>query len=185
GGVGPQSPVAPTLPYATSKLAAEHYIAAYVRLRKTIGRATIIRFFGAYGPYEPARKLYTRVVRRFALERSPAYTVIGDGENFIDAMFIDDAVRALLAVIDQPPEQDLYTTDLGLGTRETVNDVVRRAAHTFGLKPEITHTSDVPEYITFSINPQPFQERYGVEPRVPLEEGLRRLEAYLRAEVSA
>src|SRR5262249_19272672 len=133
GMVGPHSPVAPTLPYAISKLAAERYVAAHVERRKTIERATIVRFFGAYGPYEPERKLYSRVVRCFALERNPLYTVTGDGNNYIDAMYVDDAMHALLAVIAQPP-QGVVITDLGLGNRETVNEVVRRAAYTFGLE---------------------------------------------------
>jgi UDP-glucose 4-epimerase len=184
GDVGPHAPVAPTLPYAISKLAAERYVAAYVERRQTVARATIVRFFGAYGPYEPARKLYTRVVRRFAIDRAPDYTVTGDGENYIDAMYVDDAVRALLAMMERPPT-GVYITDLGLGNRETVNAVVRRAAHTFGVEPVITHTGESPEYITFAIDPLPFRTRYGVVPQVPLEEGLQRLAAHLHTEVNA
>src|SRR5579859_7489620 len=82
GLVGPETPLAPDLPYAISKLAAEHYIHAARKHHGNPARATIVRFFGAYGPYEPARKLYTRIIRRFAFDRLPEYTVIGDGNNF-------------------------------------------------------------------------------------------------------
>ncbi len=59
GMVGPELSLSPTLPYAISKLASEHYIRAFVLHRQTPRCATILRFFGAYGPYEPPRKLYT------------------------------------------------------------------------------------------------------------------------------
>jgi nucleoside-diphosphate-sugar epimerase len=144
-------------------------------------QATIIRFFGAYGPYEPARKIYTRLVRRFALERKPQFTVLGDGENYIDAMYVDDAIAALLAVLDQPAA-GLDTMDFGLSHRETITQLVVRAAHTFGLEPEIKYEGNSPEYIAFYIDPLPFYERYGVQPKVPLEVGLHRLAEHLRRE---
>jgi nucleoside-diphosphate-sugar epimerase len=182
GLVGPDSPVAPTLPYAISKLAAEHYIKAFACHLQTPTHATIVRFFGAYGPYEPARKLYTRLVRRFAFERDPRFTVLGDGENYIDAMYVDDAIRAVLAVLTAPPQRP-RTIDLGLGSRETVNQVVARAARAFGLEPEIAHEGRSPEYITFAIDPQPFAALYQTTPTVSLEAGLERLAAHLQREV--
>jgi UDP-glucose 4-epimerase len=180
--VGPEARVAPTLPYAISKLAAEHYIASYARYRGTPARATIVRFFGAYGPFEPPRKLYTRLVRRFAIERNPEFTVLGDGDNYIDAMYVDDAMRALRALLDQPPASGVETVDLGVGGRETVSQVVLRAARAFDLEPRILHQGEAAEYITFYVDPERFGARYGVRPEVPLEEGLRRLEAHLRRE---
>jgi UDP-glucose 4-epimerase len=86
GLVGPSSSVSPKLPYAISKLAAEQYIQAFACHYQTPRCATIIRCCGAYGPYEPPRKLYTKLVRRFAFERNPHFTVIGGGENYIDAL---------------------------------------------------------------------------------------------------
>src|SRR6266852_4533169 len=84
GLVGPDSAVSPTLPYAISKVAAEQYIRAFANYRQTPRRATIVRFFGAYGPYEPPRKLHTKLVRQFAFKRDPHFTVIGDGKDYID-----------------------------------------------------------------------------------------------------
>ncbi len=179
GLVGPASAVSPTLPYAISKLAAEHYIRALVSHHQSPKRATIVRFFGAYGPYEPGRKLYTKLVRRFAFERDPHFTVIGDGENYIDAMYVDDTTRALLAVLTLPPAERIRCIDLGVGSGETVNAVVRRAAHAFGLEPQITHESSSAEYIRFMIDPQPSASTYQFTLRISLEDGLKRLAAHL------
>jgi nucleoside-diphosphate-sugar epimerase len=178
GLVGPESFLQPTLPYAVSKLASEHYIHTFARHSDAFAGATIIRFFGGYGPYEPPRKLYTRLVRRFAFERDPRYTVLGDGENWIDAMYVDDVVRALFAVLDNPPE-GVRTLDLAVSARETVNEVARRAARAFGLEAELQHEGVSPEYITFYADPGPFAKMYGFTPRIPLEDGLERLRRFL------
>lgn len=182
GLVGPMSAVSPTLPYAISKLAAEQYIRAFAYHHQTPTRATIIRFFGAYGPYEPARKLYTKLVRQFAFERNPHFTVIGDGENYIDAMYIDDAMRALLAVLATPPSEGVRCIDLGVGKGEKVNQIVKRAAHTFGLEPVITHEGHTAEYIRFVIDPETFASLYQFTPTISLEIGLKRLATHLEQE---
>jgi UDP-glucose 4-epimerase len=182
GLVGPDSALSPTLPYAISKLAAEQYIRAFTEHKRMPRSATIIRFFGAYGPYEPARKLYTKLVRRFAFERNPRFTVTGDGENYIDAMYIDDAVRALMAVLLSPPAEGIRCIDLGVGSRESVNALVTRAGHIFGLEPDIRHEGAAAEYIRFFIDPAPFASAYQFKPIISLEAGLKSLVAHLEQE---
>ncbi len=184
GLVSPTSALSPTLPYAISKLAAEQYVRAFVEFRETLRSATIIRFFGAYGPYEPSRKLYTKLVRQFAFERNPHFTIVGDGENYIDAMYIDDAVKALLAVLMQPSAKKVYCVDLGIGSRETVTQMVTRAAHIFGLAPRLHFNDATAEYIQFVIDPQPFASTYQFTPSIPLEVGLKRLATHLMQEES-
>jgi nucleoside-diphosphate-sugar epimerase len=92
GEVQPDSPVAPTLPYAVSKLASEHYIRFHHQRRESIGKYMIVRFFGAYGPYEAEHKIYTKLIRTLGIERQDHYHIYGDGTNLIDAMYVDDAV---------------------------------------------------------------------------------------------
>ena len=181
GHVTPNTPVSPTLPYAIAKLAAEQYIRASHQWNGSPRSATIIRFFGAFGPYEPARKVYTKLVRRFAFERDPRFVVQGNGENYIDAMYVDDTIHALIAALTQV-SPGVRTIDLGLGNRETVNEVVARAAAAFGLTPDIEHVGMSPEYITFYCTLEPFQSIYNVTPTVSLEDGLRRLAEHLRQE---
>jgi UDP-glucose 4-epimerase len=182
GLVGPDAALSPTLPYAISKLAAEQYIRTFAMHKHTPRHATIIRFFGAYGPYEPARKLYTKLVRRFAFERNPHFAVTGDGENYIDAMYIDDAVRGLMAVLLSPSIEGIHCIDLGVGSRESVNSVVTRAAYAFGLEPDIHHEGASAEYIRFFIDPEPFASAYQFKPTIPLEAGLTSLAAHLERE---
>src|SRR5262245_41261210 len=60
GAVTPATSVNPRLPYAISKLAAEQYIRYYSERRGAPASYVNVRFFGAYGPYEPHRKITTR-----------------------------------------------------------------------------------------------------------------------------
>lgn len=182
GLVGPASAVFPTFPYAISKLAAEHYIRAFISSYQKPRYATIVRFFGSYGPYEPFRKFYTKLVRRFAFERNPQFTVVGDGENYIDAMYVDDAIKALFAVLSSPPDEGFRCIDLGKGSSETINSVVKQAAHTFGLEPQLSHEGTIVEYIRFVIDPKPFTLAYHFTPQISLEEGLRRLASHIEEE---
>jgi UDP-glucose 4-epimerase len=178
GPVTPVSSLAPVLPYAISKLAAERYL-EHFRRRGRMDRLFIIRFFGAYGPLEPQRKIYGRLVKRFAMEKEPHFTLRGDGTNLIDAMYIDDAVRAIGLLLDAPGEGGTY--DLASGNPLTLSELVREAAATFGQAPVIRYEGEVPECIQFYSADSALWTRFGFTAEVGLEEGLRRFAAHLAA----
>jgi UDP-glucose 4-epimerase len=180
GMVSPESCPRPRLPYAVSKLAAERYL-EHFRVRGRVERTAVVRFFGAFGPHEPPRKVYTKLVRRFGIERSRRFTIRGDGKNLIDAMYVSDAVRALRLILDAPPA-DRPVFDLASGQPLTLTELVRRAAAAFGLEPEISYEGEVPERIEFRSADRFMAERFGFSPSVSLEDGLRRLHDHLKAE---
>ena len=177
GLVGPDTPLRPTLPYAISKQACEHYV-RHFRATGRIGSYIIVRFFGAYGPYEPERKIYTRLVR-WALEApDEPFEIRGNGENLIDAMYVSDAVRAIVLMIHAGVGDEVV--DLGSGAPMTINDLVIRAGRILGRPAaRIRHVGSVPEYIQFSTSPEKMTQLYGFTPEVALEEGLVRLRSHL------
>lgn len=178
GPVSPVTRVSPRLPYAITHWACEHYAQAFTRQGR-VGKYVNLRFFGAYGPNEPQRKLYTRLVRRFAFERVPQFTVRGDGRNYIDAMYVEDAIRGVLAVLES--DKGNVTLDFCSGSPLTINELVEIAARTFGLAdPEIEHTGQVPEYINFSASREAMERLFRFRPQITLEEGLRRFAELLR-----
>jgi nucleoside-diphosphate-sugar epimerase len=179
GSVSPESCPRPRLPYAVSKLAAELYL-EHFRIRRRVERTAAVRFFGAYGPHEPTRKIYTKLVRRFGIERGRSFTIHGDGKNLIDAMYVSDAVRALRLILDAPPA-DRPVFDLACGQPLSLRELVERAAATFGVKPEIDYEGEVPEHIEFRSADRTMVERFGFAPTVELETGLRLLHDHLRA----
>lgn len=179
GPVRPGIAVSPLLPYAVSKQASEQYLKFFASRRGTVGEYVILRFFGAFGPYEPERKIYTRLVRAFGIEGKRSFTVRGDGENLIDAMYVGDTVEAILRVLEGSPRN--VTVDFCCGAPLTVNGLVREAARVFGVEePEIAHEGTVPEQITFRASPHAMREMFGFTPHTALCEGLARLREFIR-----
>lgn len=177
GLVGPETPVEPTLPYAISKFACERYV-QHFRSEGQISSYVIVRFFGAYGRYEPERKLFTRLVRWAGDASGSPFEVRGDGENLIDALHVDDVVRAIRLMMVAGVAN--HVVDLSSGAPLTINELVNRASLILG-RPEgrIRHAGTVPEYIRFSVSPDRMRRLYSFEPAIELEEGLLRLKAHL------
>ena len=177
GGVTPAAALRPTLPYAISKWASERY-AMHAQKKGRIGIASIARFFGAYGPYEAERKIYGRLVRQFAIERSPKYTLRGDGRNLIDAMYVDDTVRGIRLILERPGET--ATFDFYSGRPVTLKDLVTRAARRFGLEAQIEFVGEVPEYIEFHSTDRTMETQFSFTPSIDLDEGLDRFRGWIQ-----
>lgn len=181
GQVSPAIPVTPRLPYALSKLAAEGYVRYFAEKAGTVGSYINLRFFGCYGPYEPNRKIYTRLVRSLALTREKKFAVRGNGRNLIDAMFVSDTISALHRIIQSDVSN--LTLDFCTGTPISINELVHKAASIFGVKDlEIEHTESVPEYISFWASTESMERLFGFKPTIDLSEGLQCLAEHLRME---
>ena len=182
GNVYPGISLNPVLPYAISKMASEQYIKFYQHSRKTLNSYIILRFFGAYGPYEPPHKIYTKLVNAFCLENQNEFTLRGDGNNFIDAMYIDDAIDGLLKIINSRYEN--ITVDFASCTPITLNELVLEAGKIFE-KPsvEIKHVGETPEYISFKVSNDAMAKLFGfTTERTPLKYGLMKLADHLKRE---
>lgn len=177
GPVSPAATLSPRLPYAITNWACERYIVGFER-RERVGQYVNLRFFGAYGPYEPPRKIYTRLIRRFAFERVPQFTIRGDGRNYIDAMHVEDAIRGIMAVLES--DRGNVTVDFCSGSPLTINGLVEAAARTFGLsEPVIEHVGQVPEYNRFSASNEAMAQLFNFRPKISIEEGLTQYKAFL------
>jgi nucleoside-diphosphate-sugar epimerase len=179
GEVTPDTAVAPRLPYAIAKLASEHYVRAFAERNATIGSYVNIRFFGAYGPYEAARKITTRCLLA-AMSGEREFSVRGDGRNLIDFMYVDDAVEGLLRMAQAPEFSG--TVDFASGAPLSVDDVVKTAARVAGTAAVISHRGPTEEYIRFRSADRTMHDRFGFMPGISLEDGLRRLHHHLLQE---
>jgi UDP-glucose 4-epimerase len=176
GPVSPTTAVSPRLPYAISKLASEQYLRFFAERRGEVRSYVNVRFFGAYGPYEAPRKITTRWLQAMAAGQRE-FTVRGNGENLIDFMYVDDAVDAMLALVQAKGFS--ATVNLASNSPVTVNQVVAAMARALDVKVTVRHEGEVPEYIEFRSVDSTLREKFGFTPRVPFEEGLRRLHAFL------
>ena len=176
GDVSPRTPVAPRLPYAISKLASEHYVRAFADRKKSIGSYVNVRFFGAYGPYEPARKITTKWMRA-VMDGQREFTIRGNGENLIDFMHVDDAVDGFLALTSAAGFSG--TVDFASGSPVSVNVVVQTMAKVLDAEVTIRHEGHTEEFIEFRSVDETMRERFGVTPSISFEDGVRRLHRFL------
>jgi nucleoside-diphosphate-sugar epimerase len=178
GETSPDARVAPLLPYAIAKLAAERYVSFYNQDRRTVAKALIVRFFGAYGPFEAPHKIYTRLIQAFAIEKKDFYTIYGNGQNLIDAMYVDDAVRAIHQILRGTHWND--TINLAAGSPVTIETLVRDVARLLDVdsvcieKQGIAHES-----IHFWGSTREMTDYFGFRPAIALSEGILRLRDFL------
>jgi UDP-glucose 4-epimerase len=179
GPVSPSTIVAPLLPYAISKLASEHYLRAFSLRNKTVASYINVRFFGAYGPYEPHRKITTKWMRA-VMDGQREFTLRGNGQNLIDFMYVDDAVDGFLTLTASAGWSG--TVDFASGAPVSVNAVVETMAKVLGVDVTVTHDGHTEEYIQFHSVDGTLRERFGVTPSISFEDGVRRLHAFLLKE---
>jgi nucleoside-diphosphate-sugar epimerase len=172
GLIGPSKPIIATLPYALTHKLAEDYVCYFQKIGK-IESYIIIRFFGAFGPYEPPRKIYTKLVKAFGIARQQEFVVKGDGENLIDAMYVEDTIRGFLKAINSKKTNLLV--DFCKGDHPSINQLVDKAAKTFNAKVKIKHEGQVPEYNNFYASNKNFEKLFDFRPEVSLEKGLIKL----------
>lgn len=113
----------PQVPYAVSKLAAEHYIFALGALN---GIETVaLRIFNAYGPGQRIPPVHAPVVPHFARNVLSGASVVvhGDGSQTRDFVYIDDVVTALIAA-STAPQIDRQVINVGSGEETSINALI-------------------------------------------------------------
>ena len=94
--------------YAASKVAQEHYAAAWAR--QAPGAVIALRYHNVYGPGMPADTPYSGVAAMFrsAVERGEPPRVFEDGHQMRDFVHVDDVARANSVAVERvvaaPPE---------------------------------------------------------------------------------
>jgi dTDP-glucose 4,6-dehydratase len=111
---------APSSPYAASKAASDHLVRAWHR---TFGLPVITtNSSNNYGPFQLPEKLIPLAIRHAIAGRPiPVY---GRGANVRDWLYVEDHVRALLAVLDRGAVGETYL--IGGRSERTNLEVVRQ-----------------------------------------------------------
>jgi dTDP-L-rhamnose 4-epimerase len=132
-------PADPRSAYAASKLAQEHYAAAWAR--ETAGHVVALRYHNVYGPGMPRDTPYSGVAARFrsSVERGEAPQVFEDGGQMRDFVHVDDVARAnLLATrVMGGATPGIAAYNICSGTPVSILDVARAVAGD-GPAPEVT-----------------------------------------------
>ncbi|MDQ7911247.1 NAD-dependent epimerase/dehydratase family protein [Phytohabitans sp. ZYX-F-186] len=133
GLVPEDAPLRPRSLYAASKVAQEHYAAAWAA--QTGGAVWALRYHNVYGPRMPRDTPYAGVasIFRSALARGHAPRVLEDGRQRRDFVHVSDVARANLLALDAPaPEAGFAAVNVCSGEPHTVGDLARVLAEAMG-----------------------------------------------------
>lgn len=123
--------------YAASKLLDEFLgLAAYREYGLPV---TIARFFNTVGPGQTGR--YGMVVPRFVRQalRGEPITVYGDGNQSRCFCHVQDAVRAVVALLDQPEKSSGQIYNIGSSQEVTINELAEAVISQAGSSSTIQH----------------------------------------------
>jgi dTDP-glucose 4,6-dehydratase len=179
------TPYDPRSPYSASKAGADHLVRAWGH---SFGLPILItNCSNNYGPFHFPEKLIPLVIIRALLGR--ALPVYGDGQNVRDWLFVEDHVRALLAVFEQAAPGETY--NIG-GNSERTNLTVVEAicevldhrcprADGYSYREQIEFVCDRPGHDRrYAIDASKIRRELGWEPSVTFEQGIARtVEWYL------
>ncbi len=113
----------PRVPYAVSKISAEHYV---FTLGALYGVETVaLRIFNAYGPGQQLPVSYPPVIPQFLrqLLGGGSLVVHGDGTQTRDFVYIDDVVDALIAAGESDVNGQII--NIGSGEETSINALIR------------------------------------------------------------
>ncbi|MEA5076978.1 MAG: NAD-dependent epimerase/dehydratase family protein [Anaerolineaceae bacterium] len=168
----------PRSPYAVSKLSAEYYV-------RTIGalwgiETVCLRVFNAYGPGQRSPGVHTPVIPGFLRQAWENGTIVihGDGKQTRDYIYVEDVVNALVAAADAPDISQMIF-NIGSGSETSIQELVHEVLEVTGGNPEVVNNprnegglSRLCGDISLA------REKLGYDPKVTLQEGLKRTLEY-------
>jgi dTDP-glucose 4,6-dehydratase len=179
------TPYAPNSPYAASKAASDHLARSW---HHTYGLPVLVtNCSNNYGPFQFPEKFIPHMIL-CALEGKPL-PVYGDGGNVRDWLYVEDHVRALLAVLERAAPGEVYNIG-GRNERRNIDvvsricdllDELRPRADGRSYREQITFVEDRPGHDRrYAIDASKIERDLGWRPEETFESGLRRtVEWYL------
>src|SRR5436305_308881 len=165
----------PLSPYAVAKLVGEYYCQVFTR---AYGLETIsLRYFNVFGPRQDPSSPYSGVISRFisALLRGEPPVIYGDGEQSRDFTYVSNAVAANLRAAETTRGIG-QIINVANGERVTLNELLETLKRLTGridaqAEYRVPRVGDVRHSLADITRAR---ELLDYEPRVGLEEGLRK-----------
>ena len=143
-----------------------------------------LRYFNVYGPRMDIHGVYTEVLVRWMerIEAGQPPLIFGDGTQTMDFIYAEEIARAniLAAKVDVTDE----VFNIASGVETSLNELAKTLLRVMGsdLKPEYGPERKVNPVRRRLADTSKAERMLGFRSEVPLEEGLRRLVAWWRAE---
>lgn len=175
-------PTAPLTPYGAAKVMNETEAGVY---NQVYGLECVgLRYMNVYGPRQDPNSPYSGVLSIFcqAAIRGQGVTIMGDGEQTRDFIFVDDVVTALLATAAAPFSAENAIMNVGRGVAVSLNQVVTLLSDLVGRPVPITYVAERPGDIRHSCaDITRLEQMTGFRPRIDLPTGLAATLDWLRA----
>ncbi|HEV3093148.1 MAG TPA: SDR family NAD(P)-dependent oxidoreductase [Solirubrobacteraceae bacterium] len=143
-----------------------------------------LRYFNVYGPRMDIHGVYTEVLVRW-MERiaaGEAPLILGDGSQTMDFVYIEDVARSNLLAAEADVTDEVF--NVASGTETSLLELAQLLIEVMGADVSVEHgperaVNKVPRRLS---DVRMARERLGFEAEVGLEEGLRRLVEWWRAQ---
>ncbi len=178
----PESAEAPRSFYALSKAAGRLFAEGY---RHSFGlRTTALRYFCVYGPRQDYRRSVPPLMSAFIIRllRGERPTIYGDGSKRRDFVYIDDINRFHLQCLEDT-RTDGGVYNLGSGVDYSVAEILAVISGQLGIKVDPLYCPDLPGEAIRTLADISAARQLGWAPQVNLEQGLRQMISYIRANV--
>lgn len=178
----PESEVHPSSFYAISKAAGMMFAEGYARFFGL--RTTALRYFCVYGPRQDYRRTIPPLMSAFMIKllKGERPSIYGDGSKRRDFIYVDDVNDFhVQCLIDQ--RTDGHTYNLGSGKSFSVREIFDRIQVLLGTDVEAMQKPDLPGEAQQTLADISLARALGWEPKISLEEGLRRSLEYIRSNV--
>ena len=129
----------PKSPYATAKLASEHYCRIFTDI---YGLETVsLRYFNVFGPSQDPTSQYSAVIPRFiqAMREGQQPVIYGDGTQSRDFTYVENVVAANLIACTAPATVVGEVFNVACGKRYTLRELVTALNHILGTEIEPLH----------------------------------------------
>ena len=142
----------------------------------------IIRLANPYGPYQrPNGVLGAVTTSTYKALKGDEITVYGDGSVVRDFIYIDDAIRAIMKIVNG--ENKHRTFNLGCGYGTSIKQVLETIEKALGIKLNVSYLEgrkvDVPvNYLDISR----YEKYYGALNPISLEDGIRKTADFMKKE---
>jgi nucleoside-diphosphate-sugar epimerase len=170
-------------PYSASKVAGEALVYSYARCYGV--RYLVFRFSNVYGRYDNDIERMERVIPLFIRKMQMGQTVTVYGrEKMLDFTYVDDCVDGIVAGVERLSSGRVtnQTINLAYGQGNSLVHMAELIAAALQVPPliEVEPAKRVGEVSRYIADISKAQELLDYQPRVPLDEGIRRAVAWSR-----
>jgi UDP-glucuronate 4-epimerase len=128
----------PISPYGVTKQTCEALARAYVECFGL--QIVLLRYFSVYGPRQRPDMAFARIIS--ALLAGDPFVVYGTGEQSRDFTYVDDAVAATLAAMDDGPVANVY--NVGGGSETSLNGAIETCERLAGKQLKVINENAAP-----------------------------------------